>query len=110
MREPRRRLAVDVKAAVNLVGMMGKYLGLAALFPVPFAVGYGEPFWPFLATGAIVSGLGFALERLTAGAAQRVGVREGFLVVSVTWLMAAAFAALPYLFIGGEQLSSPLDA
>ncbi len=87
-----------------------KYLGLAALFPVPFAVGYGEPFWPFLATGAIVSGLGFALERLTAGAAQRVGVREGFLVVSVTWLMAAAFAALPYLFAGGAQLSNPLDA
>ncbi|MBA3433816.1 MAG: TrkH family potassium uptake protein [Actinobacteria bacterium] len=90
--------------------MMMKYLGLAALFPVPFAVGYGEPFWPFLATGAIVSGLGFALERLTAGAAQRVGVREGFLVVSVTWLMAAAFAALPYLFAGGAQLSNPLDA
>ena len=90
--------------------MMGKYLGLAALFPVPFALGYGEPFWPFLATGAIVSGIGFALERLTAGAAQRVGVREGFLVVSVTWLLAAAFAALPYLFIGGDQLNHPLDA
>jgi len=90
--------------------MMGKYLGLAALFPIPFALGYGEPFWPFLATGAIVSGLGLALERMTAGAAQRVGVREGFLVVSVTWLLAAGFAALPYLFIGGDQLSHPLDA
>ncbi|MEX2614361.1 MAG: potassium transporter TrkG, partial [Gaiellaceae bacterium] len=109
-RAPRRRLAVDIPAAANLVGMMGKYLGLAALFPVPFALGYGEPFWPFLATGAIVSGLGLALERMTAGAAQRVGVREGFLVVSVTWLLAAGFAALPYLFIGGDQLSHPLDA
>ena len=57
-----------------------------------------------------MSGLGLALERLTAGAAQRVGVREGFLVVSVTWLLAAAFAALPYLFVGGDQLSHPLDA
>ena len=106
----RRRTAVDLKATVNLVGILGKYLGLAALFPVPFAVWYGEPFWPFLATGAIVSGTGFALERMTAGAAPRVGVREGFLVVSVTWLLAAAFAALPYLFVGGEQLSHPLDA
>ncbi|MBA2642316.1 MAG: TrkH family potassium uptake protein [Actinobacteria bacterium] len=109
-KRPRRRLAVDVTAAVNLIGMLGKYLGLAALFPVPFALGYGEPVWPFLATGAIVSGLGFALERMTAGAAQRVGVREGFLVVSATWLLAAAFAALPYLFIGGDQLDHPLDA
>ncbi len=107
---PRRRTAVDLKAAANLVGILGKYLGLAALFPVPFALGYGEPFWPFLATGAIVSGAGLALERMTADAAPRVGVREGFLVVAVTWLLAAAFAALPYLFVGGDQLSHPLDA
>ena len=85
-------------------------MGLAALFPIPFALWYDEPFWPFLVAGAITSGLGFALERLTAGAAGRVGVREGFLVVALTWLLAAAFASIPYLFEGGEQLSSPLDA
>jgi len=107
---PRHRLAVDVPAALNLVGTLGKYLGLAALFPIPFALGYGEPFWPFLAAGAITSGLGFLLERLTAGAAVRVGVREGFLVVSATWLLAAGFAALPYVLANGEQLVNPLDA
>jgi trk system potassium uptake protein len=103
-------LAVDVAAAANLVGALGKYLGLAALFPAVVAVGYGEPFWPFLAAGAITSGTGFALERLTAGSAGRLGVREGFLVVSVTWLLAAAFASLPYLFAGGDQLGHPIDA
>jgi trk system potassium uptake protein TrkH len=106
----RRRLAVDVSAALNLVGALGKYLGLAALFPVAVALGYGEPFWPFLAAGAITSGLGWTLERLTAGAAERVGVREGFLVVSVTWLLAAGFGSLPYLFAGGDQLGHPVDA
>jgi len=107
---PRRRLAIDVFATVNLVGTLGKYLGLGALFPVVIALWYGEPIWPFLAAGAITSGLGFALERLTAGAAVRVGVREGFLVVSATWLLAAGFASLPYLFAGGEQLGHPVDA
>jgi len=107
---PRRRLAVDVPASVNLVGTLGKYLGLAALFPIPFALGYGEPSWPFLAAGAITSGFGFLLERLTAGAAVRVGVREGFLVVSATWLLVAGFAALPYVLANGEQLANPLDA
>ena len=107
---PRRRIAIDLPAAVNLVGTLGKYLGLAALFPIPFALGYGEPFWPFLAAGAITSGFGFLLERLTAGAAVRVGVREGFLVVSATWLLAAGFAALPYVLANGEQLANPLDA
>jgi trk system potassium uptake protein TrkH len=105
-----RRLAIDVPAVVNLVGMLGKYLGLAALFPIPFAIGYGEPFLPFVVAGVVTSGLGYALERLTADAAGRVGIREGFLVVALTWLLAAAFASIPYHFEGGDQLSNPLDA
>src|SRR5262245_19126044 len=90
--------------------MLGKYLGLAALFPIPFAIAYGEPFYPFVVAGVVTSGIGVALERLTASTAGRVGIREGFLVVAATWLLAAAFAAIPYLFEGGDQLSSPLDA
>ena len=106
----RRRLAVDVPAAVNLVGTLGKYLGVAALFPVAVALWFSEPVWPFLAAGLITSGVGLALERATAGAAVRIGVREGFLVVCATWLLAAGFASLPYLFHGGDQLSHPIDA
>lgn len=107
---PSRRIAIDLPAALNLVGTLGKYLGLAALFPTLVALWYSEPVWPFLAAGAITSGAGLALERLTAGAASRIGVREGFLVVSLVWLLAAGFAALPYLFAGGAQLDHPLDA
>jgi trk system potassium uptake protein TrkH len=107
---PRHRLAVDIPAVVNLVGMLGKYLGIAALFPAAVALWYGEPVWPFLAAGVITSGFGFALERTTAGAGLRVGVREGFLVVSATLLLSAAFAALPYVFGGGDQLGNPVDA
>jgi trk system potassium uptake protein TrkH len=105
-----RRLAIDLAATANLVGTLGKYLGVAALFPIPFAFAYGEPFYPFVVAGLVTSGLGLALERVTAGAAGTVGLREGFLVVAVTWLLAAAFAAIPYLFEGGEQFSNPLDA
>ena len=105
-----RRLAIDLAAVANLVGTLGKYLGLAALFPIPFALGYGEPFYPFVVAGLATSGLGYALERSTARRAGSVGLREGFLVVALTWLLAAAFAAIPYLFEGGDQLSNPLDA
>jgi trk system potassium uptake protein TrkH len=103
-------LAVDVLASLNLIGTMGKYLGIAALFPAAVAIGYGETFWPYLLAGAVASGGAYGLERATAGAAGHVGVREGFLVVSATWLLAPAFAALPYLFIGGDQLGHPIDA
>jgi trk system potassium uptake protein len=105
-----RRFAIDVAAVANLVGTLGKYLGLAAAFPIPFALAYGETVVPFVVTGAVTSGLGWALERATQRAAGRVGLREGFLVVSLVWLLAAAFAGIPYLFEGGAQFSSPLDA
>ncbi len=107
---PRRGvLGVDVGAALNLVGAMLKYLSPAALFPAAIAVGYGEPVWPFLLAGALAAAAGQGLELATRGK-ERVGVREGFLVVSLTWLVAAGFGALPYLLSGEDQLSSPLDA
>jgi trk system potassium uptake protein len=109
-RAPKGLLAVDLPAAANLVGTLGKYLGLAALLPTAVAIGYGESFGPYLVAGGVTSGGGLVLERLTAGSAGRVGVREGFLVVSATWLLAAAFASIPYLFVGGDQLSHPVDA
>ena len=101
---------VDVAATANLIGALGKYLGLAALFPAAVALWYREPVWPFLLAGAITSGVGLALERRTAHSATHVGIREGFLVVSVTMLLTAGFASLPYLFAGGEQLDHPIDA
>ena len=64
---------------------------------------------PFVVAGIVTSGVGLALER-AQGRGQRVGVREGYLVVSLTWLLAAAFGAIPYLLAGGDQLSSPIDA
>ena len=99
-----------MKATANLVGLLAKYLGVVVVFPIGVALWYDEPVWPFLAAGAITSGTGYALERLTAGAAPHVGAREGFLVVSATLLMTAAFASLPYVFAGGDQLSHPIDA
>lgn len=101
-------LGVDVVGALNLVGALVKYLGLAFLFPVAIAVGYGEAVWPFLLAGALTSGFGFALERATAGK-ESVGAREGYLVVSVVWLLVAAFGAVPYQ-LAEPQLSRPVDA
>lgn len=107
---PRRRLAVDIPAALNVVGMLVKYLGLAAAIPIPIALWDHESIWPFVVAGVVTSGFGLALERATRRSSEKVGVREGFLVVALTWLLAAAFGAIPYLMAGGSQLSSPIDA
>jgi trk system potassium uptake protein TrkH len=106
---PPRILGVDAGGALNLVGAIVKYLSLAFLLPTAVAVGYSEPVWPFLVSGALCAAFGAGVEFLTAGK-ERVGVREGFLIVALTWLLAAFFASLPYLFSGEEQLSRPVDA
>jgi trk system potassium uptake protein TrkH len=102
-------LGVEIGAALNLVGALLKGLSLTTLLPAAVALGYGEPPWPFLAAGAIAAGAGWSLEAVTQGK-ERVGAREGFLVVSLIWLLAAVFGALPYLFWGGSQLDRPIDA
>ena len=102
------RLAVDVGGALNLVGGLVKAFSLAFLFPIAIAIGYGESPVPFLAGGALAAGIGFALERATVS--ERVGTREGFLVISLTWLLIAVLGAVPYLLSGEDQLDRPLDA
>jgi len=105
----RQRLALDLTGSFNLVAMLTKYLSLATLVPAAVAVGYDEPPWPFLLAGAIVGGLSLGIERLTRGE-HRIGAREGFLVVSLTWLAASALGALPYLLSSEVQLDRPVDA
>jgi trk system potassium uptake protein TrkH len=102
-------LSVELAASLSLVGGLIKYLSLSLAFPAAVAVGYDESPWPFLAAGAIAAVGGLALERATAGRGQ-VGVREGFLVISLVWLLAPAVGALPYLFSGEDQLASPVNA
>jgi trk/ktr system potassium uptake protein len=104
-----RRAGVDIAPAVSVVGTLLKYLSLAFLFPTGIALGYDEPVWPFLAAGAATGILGFALERSTPSG-KDIGPREGFLVIALVWLIAPACGALPYLFSGESQLSSPVDA
>jgi trk system potassium uptake protein TrkH len=106
----RRRLAVDLAGSIGLVGTLVKYLSVAALLPAVLAVGYDESPWPFLGAAAIAALAGLGLERIGHGRGGRIGFREGYLVVSLTWLVAAAFGALPYLLSGEPQLDRPLDA
>ena len=105
----RRRIGVDVGAALNLVGALVKYLALAFLLPVVVALWYSEPVWPFLTAGAITAVAGWGLELATQGK-ERVGPREGFLVVALTWVAAAGVGALPYLLVDEPQLEAPLNA
>jgi trk system potassium uptake protein len=108
---PRRRplLAVDLAGVLNVVATLIAYLSLAPLLPAAVAVGYGESPWPFLAASAAAGTLGVGTMFLTRGE-HRLGIREGFLVVALTWLFAATLGAMPYVFAGDEQAGRLVDA
>ncbi len=111
MPRPRRpRLAVDLAAALGLTGTLIKYLSISALVPAAVAIVYGESPWPFVAAAVLAAAAGFGLERIGVRAGTSVGFREGYLVVALTWLLAAAFGAVPYLLSGDPQLDNPIDA
>ena len=105
----RQRLGVDLAATFNLVGGLVKYLSLAPLIPAAIAIGYGESPAPFLLATAIGFFCGWAMEWMSYGKKQ-VGMREGFLVVSLTWLFAAMVGALPYWLTAEAQFASPVDS
>jgi trk system potassium uptake protein TrkH len=102
------RLGVDVRSALALAGSLLKYLSLSALVPAAIALGYSEPVWPFLVTGAATGVAGLALERL--GVARGAGLREGYLVVALVWLLAGVYSALPYMLGGKGDLAHPMNA
>ena len=105
----RSAVGVDLGGAFNLVGAILKYLSLAFLVPVVVAVIYGESLWPFLLAALASAASGWTLEHFTTGK-ERIRPREGFLVVSATWALAAFFVSLPYLLADEPQLADPLDA
>jgi trk system potassium uptake protein len=102
---------VGVGSALDLVGGVLKWMGGAFLVPAAVAVGYGEAVWPFLVAGVITVAAGLALDTITGDrTAAAVGVREGFLVVALIWLIVPVFGMLPFLLGDVPQLSAPVDA
>lgn len=93
----KRSLIVEVRPALNLVSSIILWFSLSFILPAGVALWYGENVLPFLIPAALSSAFGWMGIMFTRTPTQ-LGVREGFLVVSLAWLAIAAFGALPYLF------------
>lgn len=111
-RLPRRpALGVDLGAVFDLVGGMLRWIGLAFLAPALVAAFAGEAVWPWLTAGAAATGTGLLLDRLThERRIERIGTREGLLVIALVWLLVPVFGALPYVLAQEPQLKIPVDA
>lgn len=83
---------------------LGLLLAIEALFmlmSLPFSFYYGEDFRPILYSAEITFFVGFAMWFFTRNYKDKnVSRREGYIIVSLTWVVMSFFGALPFIFSG----------
>ncbi|WP_049927352.1 TrkH family potassium uptake protein [Halopiger goleimassiliensis] len=104
-----RRLHVDWRAGLSLVGTLLAFLSVSFVVPILVALAYGgTDLWVFVVSMVATAGFGLGLRRLDPE--PDPGAREAFMVVALTWLLAAVFGALPYVLAGNGTVAHPINA
>jgi len=83
-----------------LLGWLLIFLSVALLIPIAFSIYYDDGNWQFF---VISSAIGFVLGGGLAWSCvsePEIGHREGFAIVGLSWLAAAALGALPFYLSG----------
>lgn len=98
--ESLRRPNIDFLTVLGILGSFIFFLGFALLAPAGIALVYGEESWrAFLYSAGIAFVVGGLLYYFFKSD-QEIRIREGFLVVSGTWLFLSLAGALPFVISG----------
>lgn len=95
----------SILAVVNVLGALLALFAAYYVLPVATALAYGEmaELWVFLQSAGLTLAVGLALLLLTRRHRAELKPRDGYLLVSVSWLSVTAAAALP-LMLGEPHL------
>ena len=94
------RPRIDYSVVLGVLGAFIFFMGFAFLLPLGIDLIYKEHTWyDFLASAVIAFVLGGALWYFFRPT-KEVRIREGFLIVSLTWLLLSVIGALPFLISG----------
>ena len=89
---------MNFKIIFNLLGLLLLIEGIAMLIPFGVSIYYAEPDMTAL---AITSGLNIAIGTITYLLTKKnnksIGKREGFIIVSLVWIVFSLFGALPFV-------------
>ncbi len=96
----------SISAVVNVLGSLLALFAAFYVLPVITAVIYGETseLWNYLQCAGLTLGSGLALLLVTRRKRVELKPRDGYLLVSLSWLLVTAAAALP-LMLGEPHLS-----
>ena len=93
---------MNIKMVLNTVGKILIVLGALMLLPVAVSLIYGEKcVYAFLIAIGISLVLGYALTVLVRPVSLKMYAKEGFAIVTGSWIMLSLIGALPF-FLSGE--------
>jgi len=90
---------LNIKIIISFLGLTSMLNGLFMLFAVP--LNHNEPEqWGILQAGLTTLLIGFLLWFFNRNAKKNLQKKEGYLIVTLGWLMLTLTGTLPYLFTG----------
>jgi len=90
---------LNIKIIISFLGLTSMLNGIFMLFAVPFSMYYGESEkWGILQAGLLTIFIGFFLWFFNRKAKKNLGKKEGYLIVTLGWLMLSFTGTLPYVF------------
>lgn len=101
-------LVLDIRAVAGTLGALLFCLGVALILPMLVGMLYGEAgWWTFGVAALIALAIGGGAWYRYGGTHQDLGIREGFAIVALVWVLLSLIGGLPYVFAG---LTSYTDA
>ncbi|MBN1340288.1 MAG: TrkH family potassium uptake protein [Bacteroidales bacterium] len=94
-------IKINYGIIINIIGFLLMIEGLFMFTGIPFSLHYcGYNCLSLLYSGIITAGTGLTLWLLTRKSKKNVSKREGYIIVSFTWVVISLFGSLPYLLSG----------
>ncbi|HNR65259.1 MAG TPA: TrkH family potassium uptake protein [Atribacterota bacterium] len=100
---------MNYNVVLHTLGILLSFLGLSMIFPLSYAFYYQEERAIYaLLSSIIITILSGLFLRFTFKSEGGIGRKEGFAIVTLGWIIAAAFGTFPFLFSGA--LNNFIDA
>lgn len=91
---------MHIYLVIHILGFLLIFLSAAMLLPIPFALYYGEGDYIFFIISALITfAVGFAAFKFTR-LDRDVRAREGFAIVTLSWISFSLLGCLPFLLSG----------
>jgi trk system potassium uptake protein TrkH len=91
---------MHIYLVIHILGFLLIFLSVAMLLPIPFALYYGEGDYIFFIISALITfAVGFAAFKFTR-LDRDVRAREGFAIVTLSWISFSLLGCLPFLLSG----------